>query len=219
MSSFQDAGQSTRNTNKHDIRGNKAHESLVQGNLQASPATGLDSTTFEDSGFFEDDETNPRTNRHDYKDWILYNNDLPALNTDDFFADLDASTKANHSSIYDGTNNESTTYIERSCVYDAQEDKFRRTNIYDSVYEAVHEWVDQSIYEAINDFDIRSQPDYSRPSHDPTVLSPLEKWANAYERHESIAYRSEQPTNAARQSHRPAARQSSSRSGNGARSH
>ncbi len=181
--------------NEHIIQGSKAPESSLQGILQASPTTGIDSTNFNDSGFYdyEHDETNPY--RHDYKDWILFNGDIPLLNTDNFFADLDASTKANHGSICDGVSNESASFTERGTVYNSQNEQNRRTSFYDPVHGAVRQPIDQSVLDALGAFEIRSQPDYSRPSHQTPILNPLDKWYNTYERHESIAYRLEQPQN------------------------
>lgn len=191
------------NTNKHISRGSTPHESLVQGNLQESPATGIDSANFNDSGFFdwEDDETNPY--RHDYKDWILFEGDIPIVSTDNFFADLDASANANHRSV----NDESTSYAGRGAVHGAQTEEYRRTTFYDPVHEAVQQSI--ALCKALNDFEIQSQPDQARPSHDAPNLSPLQKWTNTYERHESIAYRLEQPPSPLQQH----SRQPSQRSG------
>lgn len=189
-------------TNKHISRGSTPYESLVQSNLQESPATGIDSPNFNDSGFddWEDDETNP--NRHDYKDWILFEGDIPIVSTDNFFADLDASANANHCSV----NNKSNSYAGQEAVHGAQNEEHGRTT-----YDPVHEAVQQSIAlcKALNDFEIQSQPDQARPSHDAPNLSPLQKWTNTYERHESIAYRLEQPPSPLQQH----SRQPSQRSG------
>jgi hypothetical protein len=189
------------NTNKQISRGSTPHESLVQGNLQESPATGIDSANFNDSGFddWEDDETNPY--RHDYKDWILFEGDIPIVSTDNFFADLDASANPNHRSV----NDSSTSYAGRGAVYDAQTEEYRRTT-YDPVYEAVQQSI--ALCKALNDFEIQSQPDQARPSYDAPNLSPLQKWTNTYERHESIAYRLEQPPSPLQQHSRQPSQQS-----------
>jgi len=177
------------NSNNHITQGSTPHESLVQGNLQKSPATGIDSTNFNDSGFFdwEDDETNPY--RHDYKDWILFEGDIPIVSTDSFFAELDAIPNANHRSV----SGESTSSAGRGAVDSSRIEEYRRITFYDPVHEAVQQSV--ALCKALNDFEIQSKPDHARPSHDALNISPLEKWASTYERHESIAYRLEQPPN------------------------
>jgi hypothetical protein len=204
-----------KNTNEHINRGSTPHESLVQGTVEESPATGIDSTNFNDSGFFdwEDDETNPY--RHDYKDFVLFTGDIPIVSTDNFFADLDASANTNHGSVYAGLN-ESTSYAARGPVDGAQTEEYRRNTFYDPVHEAVQQSI--AICKALNDFEIQSQPDHARPSHNAPIFNPLEKWANTFERHESIAYRLEQPSNPPRplQQH---SRQPSQRSGHECRSH
>jgi len=176
------------NTNGHINRGSTPHESLARGNWEESPATGIDLINFNDSGFFdwEDAETNPY--RHDYKDWVLFDGEIPIVSTDNFFADLDASASANHGS--NGLNAERASSAGRGAVDGAQIEENRRTTFYDPVHEAVQQSI--AICKALNDFESQSQPDHTRPSYDTPTRTPLEKWANTYERHESIAYRLEQ---------------------------
>jgi hypothetical protein len=221
MASSQNARQAQMITNnEHVIQGSMAHKSSPQGIVQASPATGIDSANFNDSGFYDYDYENDETNlhRYNYKDFILFKGDIPNLNTDNFFADLDASTKANHGSIYDGVNDEGTSLIERGAVDDSQSEQNRRTTFYDPVHEAAQQPIDQSVLDALSDFEIRSQPDYSRQSHHTPILSPLDKWYNTYERHESLAYRLEQPSNPPRPLQQQS-RQPSQRSGHQSHSH
>jgi len=206
----------TENENEHSNRGSIPHEYVVQGNLKESPATGIDSTNFNDSGFFdwEDDETNPY--RYDYKDWVLFEGDIPIVNTENFFADLDASTNADRASVHGGLHDESTSYTGRGAVYGTQTEESRRTAFYDPVYESIQQSI--AICKALNDFEIQSKPDHARPSHKASNLHPLEKWAKTYERHESIAYRLEQPSTPPRPFQQQS-RQPSARSGHHAHSH
>jgi hypothetical protein len=179
-------------TNEHTNQSKTALESSPQGNLQASPATGID-TNFNDSGFC-DCEEEPNSRRYDYEDWILFPGEIPLVSTDNFFADLDVSMKGSHDGVYENTSN-----IERETAYRAQ--NRRSTTFYDPVHEAARASIDQSVYGAINSYNVQSQPDYSRPAYDAPIPSPFQRWHNTYEKHESLAYRLSQPSNSARTQH------------------
>lgn len=209
MASTQIVGQFAKmttneyNTNEHTNHGSEVIGSPPQGNLQGSPATGIE-TNF-DSGFCDcEDETNAR--RHDYEDWILFPGQIPLASTDNFFADLESSTKVNRGG-------EITSNTERKAAYGAQN---RRSSFYDPVHEAAHAAIDQSVYDAINDYNTRSQPDYPRPSYDAPIPHSFQRWYSTYEKHESLAYRLSQPPNPPRIQHsrqppQPSGRDSRSR--------
>ena len=164
-------------------------EPSPKGNPQASPATGIE-TSFDDSGFCDcEDETNVR--RHDYKDWILFPGPYPLVDTDSFFADLESSTKVNREG-------ESASSVEQEAADRSQN---RPRTFYDPVHDAARDAIDQSVYEAINDYNTRWQPDYSRPAYDPPIPSPFQRWYSSYEKHESLAYRLSQPSNPPRIQH------------------
>ncbi|KAE9369293.1 hypothetical protein N431DRAFT_46009 [Stipitochalara longipes BDJ] len=195
MASTQIVGQFAKmttndyNAKEHTNRGNRVLESSPPGNQQSSPATGIE-TNFNDSGFYDcEEETNAR--RHDYEDWILFPGEIPLVSTDNFFADLDSSTTINR----DG---ESTANIERESAFRARN---RRSKFYDPVHEAAQAAIDQSVYDAINDYDTRSQPDYSRPSYEAPTASPFQKWYTTFEKHESLAYHLSQSSNSPRPQH------------------
>ncbi|KAN0101608.1 hypothetical protein V8E51_012118 [Hyaloscypha variabilis] len=209
MASSQIVGQFAKmttndyNAKEHTNKGKQVPEFSPQSNLQSSPATGFE-TNFNDSGFCDcEDETNARS--HDYEDWILFPGQIPLISTDNFFADLDSSTKASREG-------ESTVNIEREAVFRARN---RRSTFYDPVHEAAHAAIDQSVYEAINDYDTRSQPNYSHPSYEASIPSPFQRWLSTHEKHESLAYRLSQSSSSPRSRH---SRQPSQHSGHDSRS-
>jgi hypothetical protein len=209
MASPQIAGQFAKMTtneyspSEHTKQGNEVLESSPKGNPQASPATGIE-TNFDDSGFYDcEDETNAR--RHDYKDWILFPEQYPLVDTDNFFADLESSTKVNRG-------REGASSVEREAAYRSQN---RPRTFYDPVHDAAREAIHQSVYEAINDYNTRSQPDYSRPAYDAPIPNPFRRWYSSNEKHESLACRLSQPSNPPRIQH---PRQPSQPSGHDSRS-
>lgn len=211
MASSQIVGQFAQmTTNEQDTakkntsQGNHVVESSPRGTQQASPATGIE-TNFNDSGFCDCDEET-RSQRYDYEDFILFPGDIPLLSTDNFFADLDNFNR-------DGVNHESTVNIQREAAYRARN---RRSTTYDPVHEAARQAIDHSVYDAINDFNVRSQPDASPPYHDSSITSPFQKWYSTYEKHESLAYRLSQSSPLPRSQH---SRQPSHASGHDSRSH
>jgi hypothetical protein len=175
---------------KHAIQGNQMVESSPRGTLQASPATGVE-TNFNDSGFC-DCEEDRISRRYVYEDWILFPGEIPPVSTDNFFADLDRVNR-------EGLNNESTVNLEREAVYRAQ--NHRSTTFYDPVHEAARQAIHHSVYEAIDDFEVRLQPNYSRPSYEAPIAGPFQKWYSTHEKHESLAYRLSQPSTLPRSQH------------------
>jgi hypothetical protein len=211
MASTQIVGQFARmttnennTTNEHPNQGSKVPEFSPQGNLQASPDTGIE-TSFNDSGFCDcEEETTSR--RYNYEDWILFPEDIPLVSTDNFFADLESSTKTNGIK-------ESILNNEREAAYRTQN---HRSTFYDPVREAARVAIDDSVCAALNDYNAQFQPDYSRRSYDAPIPHPFQRWYSTYEKHESLAYRLSQRLNPPRNQHsrqpsQHSARQSRSR--------
>jgi len=211
MASPQIVGQFAKMTtneyspSEHTKQGNEVLESSPKGNPRASPATGIE-TNFDDSGICDcEDETDVR--KHDYTDWILFPGQYPLVETDNFFADLESSTNVNREG-------ESASSVEREAASRSQN---RPRTFYDPVHDAARVAIDQSVYEAINDYNTRSQPDYSRPTYDAPILNPFQRWYSSNEKHEALAYRlsQSQPSNSPRIQH---SRQPSQLSGHDSRS-
>jgi len=170
------------------------------GNPQSTPTTRYEEY-FEDSddlGFseptsFKNKETN--VHRPGYKDWTLFNKDLNIVagdvNTGRFFADADASVVADQGSVSEGYRNESVAWEAE------QGQEVSGNEFYGPVQEAVQGAVKASAFETVRAATQDYESWLSRPSlhyeEDSSILKPLEKWAITYERHESIAYRLEQP--------------------------
>jgi hypothetical protein len=197
MASSQIVGQFARmttnennTTNEHTNQGSKVLESSPQGKLQTSPDTGVE-TSFNDSGFCDcGEETASR--RYNYEDWILFPEDIPLVSTDNFFADLESSTKLN--GVQESTLNDG-----REAAYCSQN---HRSTFYDPVHEAARVAIDDSVYAAISDYNAQSQPDYSHPSsYDAPIPNPFQRWYSTYEKHESLAYHLSQPSNPPRTQH------------------
>lgn len=165
-------------------------------NIDADATIGNPEDRFQDSGFFEDVETS----EYEYgsgKDWILFNDHVPHLDDDYFLAEDDAidiaSTKANHGSTYNGLNNENTLQIARGASYnDAGNDGKRGETAYDAVHEAA-----RSVEESDEGYGYGGRPQhrYSNFDDGQVGLGSLDTWTTTFERHESIAYRFEQPPN------------------------
>lgn len=196
MASPQIVGQFARMTtkekntpNEYTNQGSKVLESSPQGKLQASPDTGIE-TSFNDSGFC-DCEEETTSHRYNYEDWILFPEDIPLVSTDNFFADLESSTKVN--GVKESTPNDG-----REAAYGARN---RRSTYDEPVHEAARVAIDDSVYAAINDYNAQSQPDYSHPSYDAPIPHPFQRWSSTYEKHESLAYRLSQPSNPPRTQH------------------
>jgi hypothetical protein len=170
-----------RSANKnHILKGNCPSDS------QETVSPGVSSPEFNDSDFFENEEYN--TPRIDFHDFILFNNFDLTRDTYNLFADTDASTIAHQGSVYNGSNNEATVQIERVTSIAAAQ---QSPPLYDAVREAIS--INEAVFPALsNNCDDRSQSISTKCPPTP-YLRPLELWENTFERHESIAYRFEQP--------------------------
>jgi hypothetical protein len=196
MSSSNDAGQQTQATTRNEF---PATEQTPAGISElhstdhiVTRGTEQASTDF-DSGFFENEDSN--TPRKDYKDFILFDDTHhPALYTNNFFADADASTKADHGSIYEEKHSGITQIGQDVSYANQRTPPSPRAIFYDAVRDAVQQSVNEAITTALaSDYDEQSQYAYSRSPPATPYLRPLELWEHTYERHESIAYRFEQP--------------------------
>jgi hypothetical protein len=147
---------------------------------------GVGSPKFNDSGFFENEEDNiPQT---EYRDFILFDNVGLTQDALNLFADVDASIVANQGSVHNESNNGATVQIEQVTSNAAQQSP---TRFYDTVRESVS--INEAVFSALsNNYDDPSQPTPLKCPPTP-YLRPLELWENTFERHESIAYRFEQP--------------------------
>lgn len=190
MSSPSRIGRRAQSTTANELLANKH----TQGNHPSpetreqeivSSGTGVTSPEFNDSGFFENEDSN--TPRVDYQDFVLFSNVDPTLEAYNFFADADASVVVNHGSVA-GSNNE-TVRIERSTSYASQRNPPCRSD--DAVREAAT--FNKSVLAVVDsNYDARSQSGQLKCPPTP-YLRPLELWERTFERHESIAYRFEQP--------------------------
>lgn len=91
-----------------------------------------------------------------------------------FCTNTAASVKANHGSTFDGTVNESTATIEKAISHKGSCSKRSKRNI-------------------AHNFETPSIPKSSRSSEENTGPTPFQIWLRAVHRHESLAYRLEQP--------------------------
>jgi hypothetical protein len=91
-----------------------------------------------------------------------------------FCTDAAASVKSNHGSTYDGTVNQSTASIEKPAPRNGSGSKRSKRNI-------------------AHDLETLSISKSSRSSEDDTGPTPLQTWLRAVHRHESLAYRLEEP--------------------------
>jgi len=186
MSSSSHIGQQAQGT-ANEQSANKNH--IPQGNYPSESqeiiSPGVSSPEFHDSGFFENEGYN--TPRIDFHDFILFNDLDLTRDACNLFADADASTIAHQGSVHNGSNNEATAQIERVTANAAQQSP----PLYDAVREPVS--INEAVFSALsNNYDDRSQSTSNKCPPTP-YLRPLELWENTFERHESIAYRFEQP--------------------------
>jgi hypothetical protein len=183
--------------NKRNSQYENRSQPSEQAHILSTPSAGVPSPEFEDSGFFENEDTN--TPRADYQDFILFNNQEYATSSKHhLFADANASTKGNHGSVHDGAPDE-MVQIGRDVLHASQRTPpLHRAGFFDAVRDAVHQSVDDAVTVAlINNYDGDSQSHSRSPPPTP-YLRPLELWENTYQRHESIAYRYEQPPHVVR---------------------
>ena len=146
---------------------------------------------FNDSGFVDGDK--PARPNNKYEDFILFEDDPP-------FIDEDASMIPNHGSVYNGTNNERAACIEKYTSFNYDDEK-----PVTSFREAVAGTVEQSVNEAVAGQQPLPQDRRSLFSNFEVTTGPsmLSQWATTDHRHESIAYRYEQPPYPSDRSHSP----------------
>lgn len=168
----------------------------TQGNIaietpyQKQPsAQGSPSPRFKDSGFFENEESN--TPRADYQDFILFSRPADTYFRTDSFANASSSTVGNQGSFYEGENSEDTR-IGRDVPFTNQHTSPRRAEFFDAVRDAIQQPVNEAITATLTQI-YENQSQHSRSPPPTPYLRPLELWEHSYERHESIAYRFEQP--------------------------
>lgn len=131
---------------------------------------------FQDSGFYEDNGNLPNSSGNG--DFTLFDEDDAYL-TDNDMLDI-ASVKANHGSIYGGTNNRSTAQIPRGTSYDDLADE--RTAFYDPIRDA-------SQISGNDEEEPQPQHTYSTLEPNPSGHTSLQTWASIPERHEFNACR------------------------------
>jgi len=179
------AAESSTNDQNEGINSPRA---IYTGKKEAA-ATGGES--FKDSGFFEDDES--YTPRGDYEDFQLYRDDLSEIDpdTDKFFADADASVQEHAGSFYSESNDSGVDfdgYNLGSKHAASDEDAL----FFNTVREVAVSAVSNAIFEALEDYDARSQSDFipTPPPRDEDVATtnPLRFWVSTYLHHEHIAY-------------------------------
>ncbi|KAL5323106.1 hypothetical protein ACEPPN_007634 [Leptodophora sp. 'Broadleaf-Isolate-01'] len=163
-------------------------DSLYQGNNEAAATGGGKSN---DSGFFEDAESDaPRV---DYKDFQLYQDDLPEIDpdTDRFFADADASTQVHSQFLYSDGSDSGVDFDDDTpdsqlspCEQDAL--------FFNTIHEVAIIAVSDEVYKALKDYDLRSHLAnmLTPPPRDEDVgtTNPLRVWVSTSLRHEFIAY-------------------------------
>jgi hypothetical protein len=172
----QGTGHYTNKKNADDwlFQGNTTPEIYYEDSFEAD-ISALDEAN--DSGYFSSENIESSIDiTDDDKSKVSYVWSADGLEGDHFSTDAAASTKANHGSIYDGVRNESTTTLEKGTSSPGQTLKSPRARLYD-------------------DFEDLSLPTYSDYSDYILNTAPLtlQKWVQTPERHESIAYRLEQP--------------------------
>ncbi|KAH7383032.1 hypothetical protein BKA64DRAFT_647169 [Cadophora sp. MPI-SDFR-AT-0126] len=179
--------------------GGRSPEAIYQGNNEATSPGG---DNVNDSGFFEDDESNfPRA---DYRDFQLFQNDLPEIDpdTDKFFADADASAQDRPGPFYSEDNDSGVEFDGHTPTpqISASEDD---ALFCDAIQEVTITAVSSAVYEVLRDYEIRSQSAYIPPQilQDADVaIDPLRVWVGNHLRHEQIAYQLSQPPYPVRES-------------------
>jgi len=179
--------------------GGTSPEAISQGNNEAA-ATG--EASFNDSGFFEDNQS--LTPRVDYKDFQLFQDDLPEIDpdTDKFFADADACAQDYARSFYMDSN-----------VGDVQLDEGTRATqisgveddalFHNTIQEVAVTAVSDAVYKVLEDYELCSQSSYippSPPQDEDVAIDPVRVWVGSYLRHEHIAYQLSQPPYPVRES-------------------
>ena len=181
-----------RNTTTNKVfKANKTKDPKYEGHGKASP---IENVEFDGSSSVEGPLANTQ-NPVSFGDWNLFDPDN-FLDEDDA---TDISTvKARTGSAYRGTTNPQD---QQAIVHDLQQHASRSGNTYDLVHEAAQEAMDAmdlvDIYEAEEGEAGQQQSGYLSLNfvNGVTGFSPLQSWAMTPHRHESMAYRLEQPHN------------------------
>lgn len=177
-------GHYTKKKNAEDLpfQGNSSLDIHYEDSFEAD-ISALEEAN--DSGYFssENVESSVDNITDDDKCKVSYVWSADGLEGDHFSTDAAASAKANHGSIYDGAKNESTTTLGNGTSLPGQTLKSPRARLYDEFEE----------------FPLPTYPDYSDYFLSNAPLT-LKKWVQTPERHESIAYRLEQPAKRTRTS-------------------
>jgi hypothetical protein len=174
MASFSNIESFVQGTMANDwvFQGNAAFEPVYEGNFEAD-IDAIAESVGDDSGYFSNDTESLEAEISQ----IALHDDRHYANIEDesntFCADVAASNKSSHGSVYGGTR---TTYLEKGS---AQGKKQKETRMSKTVYHPVHEYEHKTPHK------------YSKVNK--SSRTPLESWENRGERHEWIAYRLEQP--------------------------
>ena len=172
-------------------KANKTKDPKYEGHGKASSIEKVES---DGSGSVEGLPANTQ-NLVGFGDWNLFDPDN-FLDEDDA-TDI-SSVKARNGSAYRGTTN---LQAQQAIVHDLQQHASRSGNIYDAVHEAAQEAMDAmdlvDIYEAEEGEAGQQQSGYLDLNfvNGVTGFSPLQSWTMTPHRHESMAYRLEQPHN------------------------
>jgi len=164
-----------KNANDWQFAGNTYLEIHYEDNFEADISAIADSN---DSGYFSSENVESHSDKITDNDKLKtsYPQSPGSLQGDSYSDDVAASAKANHGSIYDGVQNENTATVEKGTSYNGQTLKSPKARLYD-------------------DFEELPLPTYSEFSDEFLSTAPtrLQTWVQTPERHESIAYRLEQP--------------------------
>jgi len=157
------------------FQGNTSSEISYEDNFDADISL-LEESSANDSGYFsgENIEFAADKTADDDQGKFSYLWSTDSQQGDEFSTDTSASTKPDHGSTYDSIRNESTVTFEKGTSSCGQSKKSSKRSI-------------------IHDIDSSSTPKYSVFSGKVTSPTPLQIWVETHERHESIAYRLEQP--------------------------
>jgi hypothetical protein len=174
-------------TNKYNTRKRNPRRSISSKTLNKTTSGGTEHAL--PDRFFKNAEANmPRV---DYEDFILFSQtDRHCFHTNNFFADVDASTTANQGSTHDGWNDDDFP-PERNA---SQLEQCTPPSSHNSIYHPardVPQRIDKAMDVVINDAAHSKYNDSEMPPPTP-YMRPLELWEQTHERHESIAYRFEQ---------------------------
>lgn len=180
----------TTTTNKVS-KANKTKDPKYEDHGEASPIENVES---DGDGSVEGPPANTQ-NLVGFGDWNLFDPDN-FLDEDDA-TDI-SSVKARNGSAYRRTTN---PHAQQTIVHDLQQLASRSGSIYDPVHEEAQEAMDAvdsvGIYEAEEGEAGQQQSGYLDLNfvNGVTGFSPLQSWAMTPHRHESMAYRLEQPHN------------------------